>query len=66
MRNFLYTLILPFTVFPFVLFTLLIALGNFLYFYSDLNYEIEGIALLNILWVGFYMYVYVISISKEY
>jgi len=65
MKNFLYSLILPLTSFSFVLFTLLIALGNFLYFYSEINIHLQEIVFFNILWVGLYMYVYASSLSKQ-
>lgn len=54
MKNFLYSLILPLTTFPFVLFTLLVAFVNFLYFYSYIDIGIEMGVFLNLLWVFFY------------
>jgi len=54
MKNFLYPLILPLTSFPFVLFTLLVALVNFLYYFSYVDIGIEMGVFFNLLWVFFY------------
>lgn len=54
MKKFLYSLILPLTSFSFILFTLLIALGNFLYYFSYIDIGIEMVVFFNLLWVFFY------------
>jgi len=58
MKNFLYNLILPFTELSFVLLTLLMVILNWFHFYTKIDVDIEMVALFNLLWGFWYLYLF--------